>query len=436
MSRRAFLSYSAATAASTLLAAACGSSSHSTTARSASSAAGGKKVGDEYSFNVWSFDTAPGPQQFQGLAKAYNATNPTAKVKFTISNLAGSGATIYPSKIQSLISSGNPPDLFENWVGTLASPFVDEGAVQSLAGWFDKYDWKHVLAPAAVDYVTFKGEPYEVPLALNTLPVWYNKSLFQKAGAKPPTTYAEWEAANNSLVKAGITPGVEAMIDGWDIMRLFEHLLEMTAGPALHDHLLSLEASWNNRAVAEAFDLLKEWGDKWLEKGYAGVNPDDANIIFTSAKGAQSFQGPWEVNNLISAKANLDDYSIFVPPIQDGSKPRLAGFANGYQIGSHVRGEALDALGAFFNWVVQPANSRTYFYDGSSATVDGVPTAQPLAVLAAEIQNTHEAYLIQDEALGTGLANSYFSIQSNVCNGSMSPAAAASAMQAAVQKHA
>jgi raffinose/stachyose/melibiose transport system substrate-binding protein len=235
-------------------------------------------------------------------------------------------------------------------------------------------------------------------------------------------------------VKAGITPGVEAMIDGWDIMRLFEHLLEMTAGPTLHDQLLSLDASWNNSAVADAFDLLKEWGDKWLEKGFAGVDPDDATTLFTASKAAQSLQGPWEVSVLQQNKADLDDFSIFVPPIQSGGKPRLAGFAQGFQVGSHLKGESLDALGGFFNWMIQPANTRKYFWNGGTATVDGVPAGVPLATLAAHIQSTHDAYLIQDEALGTSLANSYFSIQSNVCNGSTSPKAAASAMQAAVAK--
>jgi raffinose/stachyose/melibiose transport system substrate-binding protein len=434
LSRRQFLSYGAAAAASALVVGACGSSSKtSSNSNSGTAVQGGKKDGDTYSFNLWSYDNPPGVKQLKQMATAYNATA-TAKVKFNISTLAGSGATLYPSKIQSLISSGNSPDLFLNWVGTLAEPFVTEGAVQSLASWYDKYSWDKILAPAAVRYVTFKGEPYEVPLALDTLSVWYNKSLFAKAGAKVPTTYAEWETANDALAKSGTYPAIEAMIDGWDIMRLFEHLLEMTAGPALHDKLLTLDESWDNPAVANAFDLLKEWGDKWLEKGYAGVNPNDANVLFTGGKGAQSFQGPWEVANLQAASANLDDFSMFVPPIDTTAKPRLGGFAQGYQIGSHVKGAALDALGGFFNWVVQPANSRKYFYDGGTATVGGVPTGQPLATLAAQIQSTHDAYLIQDEALGTALANSYFSIQSNVCNGSTSPKAAATAMQAAVAK--
>ncbi len=129
------------------------------------------------------------------MAAAYNK-RAEARVHFKISTIAGSGATIYPSKIQSLISSGSPPDLFLDWIGTLASPFVDEGAVQPLTAWYKRYGWDKVLVGDAVHYVTFKGQPYEVPTAVNTLPVWYSKTLFKKAGVKVPTTYAEWEKAS------------------------------------------------------------------------------------------------------------------------------------------------------------------------------------------------------------------------------------------------
>lgn len=366
------------------------------------------------------------------MAAAYNATA-EAKVYFKSSTLTGTGAATYPSKIQSLISSGSPPDLFLDWIGTLLSPYVDQGALQPLDGWFKQYGWHKVLDPGAIVYVTQKGHQWEVPLGLFTMPVWYTKTLFEKAGVTPPTSdYAQWEAVNNALLKSGTIPAAEAVIDGWDTMRLFEQLLEVTAGPALHDELLNLKTSWNTPAVVDAFTLLKEWGDKWLEPGALGSNPNDTQLLFTSGKAAQSIQGAWYVGNLTPSQ--YADYDQFVPPKQSGGPARIAGFAEGFAVGAHVTGDALEALGAFFNWFIQPAQSLKYFWGGQTATIGGVPPTNALAIKSAHITQTAGVYLVMDEALGSELADSYYTLQQGVLAGSMTPATAAAKMQDFVGK--
>lgn len=375
-----------------------------------------------FTYDMWNIDTAAQITNFQQMVKEYNKTA-HAKVNFKISSIPGSGATVYPGKIQSLITSGSPPDVFFDWIGTLFTPFIDEGAVHPITSWYKKYGWDKVIVPAGVKYVTYKGEQWEIPFAVNSMPVWYNKKLFAKAGAKVPTTYAEWVTANNDLVKAGITPAAEAVIDGWDIMRLYEQLLEMTAGPTLHDALLNRTASWNNPAVVDSFDLFKEWGSKWVEKGALGTNPNDTQVLFTGAKAAQSIQGPWYYGNLISGTAQ--DFDMFVPPKENGPA-RLGGFANGYMIGSHVKGSKLDALGEFFNWFVQPATCRKYFYDSGTATINGVPTnLGSLPLKSADITAHNELYLVMDEALGQSIIDKYYTVQDGILNGSMTPKEAA-----------
>jgi raffinose/stachyose/melibiose transport system substrate-binding protein len=377
-----------------------------------------------FTYDLWNIDTNATVALFQKMVASYNKTA-AAKVNFKVTSIPGSGATVYPSKIQSLISSGNPPDLFFDWVGTLASPFVDEGAVQPLTPWVKQYGWDKILAPAAIDYVTFKGAVYELPFGVVTLPVWYNKKLFAKAGAQVPTTYAEWETANNALVKAGITPAAEAVIDGWDIMRLYEQLLEMTAGPTLHDALLNRTASWNSPAVVESFALFQEWGAKWVEKGALGTNPSDTQLLFTGAKAAQSIQGPWYSGLLLPGTSQ--DFDMFVPPAEHGPATRLGGFAQGWMVGSHVTGSKLDALGEFFNWFIQPQSQRKY-YDvySQTATIGGVPTnLGPLPAKSLEISEKYGAYLIMDEALGSSVIDKYFIVQDGILNGSMTPKQAA-----------
>ncbi len=391
-----------------------------------------------YSYTMWSYDNPAQVTQMKQYLAGFNSAR-RAHLSFGISTLAGSGATVYPSKIQSLISSGKAPDMFRNWVGSLASPFVNEGAVLPLTEWYDKYKWHKVLNSTAVDYVTFNGKPYGVPTSLDTIAMWYNKKLFAKAGVSVPKTYDDWEKVNAALLKAGITPAAEAAIDGWDVMRLFEHFLEVTAGPKLHDRLLVLDASWNTPAVVEAFAMLKKWSDMgWLEKGWLGTNPTDAQNIFSAGKAAQNLEGPWMTLTLQSNGANLADFDLFAAP-GDRGPARLAGFAQQYMIGKQVTGARLDALGEFWNWFIQPAQSKKYFYDGSTATNGGLPTgnsvADQLGQKSWDVQK-YGGYIIQDEALGTALANTYFSLQQGVGAGTVTPKEAAQRMQAAINKQA
>jgi ABC-type glycerol-3-phosphate transport system substrate-binding protein len=431
LSRRNFLRYGAGAmvGAAVLPALARPSAAWAEASRHAGSAG-------SYSYTMWSYDNPPQVAQMKQYVAGFNKTG-ASKLSFNISTLAGSGATVYPSKIQSLISSGKEPDMFRNWVGTLASPFVTEGAVLPLTDWYQKYKWDKILNPTAVQYVTFDGKPYGVPTSLDTIAMWYNKKLFAKAGVSVPTTYDEWEKVNATLLKAGVTPAAEAAIDGWDVMRLFEHFLEVTAGPALHDKLLLLQSSWNTPAVVEAFAMLKKWSDTgWLEKGWLGTNPTDSADLFAAGKAAQNLEGPWMALQIKATGANLDDFDLFAAP-GDKGPARLAGFAQQYMIGKQVSGARLDALGEYWNWFVQPAQSKKYFYDGSTATNGGLPTGNSqvdkLGQKSWDVQK-YGGYLIQDEALGTALANVYFSLQQGVGGGTVTPKDAAQHMQAAINK--
>jgi ABC-type glycerol-3-phosphate transport system substrate-binding protein len=388
-----------------------------------------------YNYTLWNFDNSATLKSVKQAIATCSQELKHPKVSFNISNLTGSGATLYPSKIESLIASGSPPDTWESWGGTLAAPYIKAGGALGLSDWFDKFGWKKKLSPAAIKFLSYNGEPYGVPFNLISIPVFYNKTLYAKAGITPPKTYDEWESNNSALLKAGINPISEAFIDGWDVMRLFEHLLEVTAGPTLHDALLAQEASWNNSAVADAFGLLQKWNSLWLEKGALGTNPNDSTLLFTAGKCAQQLQGGWIVAQILGGGASVSDYDFFVPP-GDKGPARMAGFAQQYMVSAKLSGPKLDALGEFYNIFVSKPIQQKYLINGSTATIGGVPTTgQPLLTKYLNATLKSELYTIQDQALSTQLANAYFALQAGVCGGSVTPKAAAAKMAAAVKKY-
>jgi len=307
-------------------------------------AAFGARAGASYTYTVWTFDNS---DSYKNTKKAFADAGKMVKpggVSFNMSNLSGSGAALYPSKIQSLIASGQPPDTWESWGGSLAKPYLDAKAVLALDPWYNKYGWRKSLSPAAISLISVGGHPYGVPFNVISMPMFYNKTLFAQAGVTPPKTYDEWEQTNAALTKAGIQAYTQGGIYGWDLMRLFEHLLETTAGPQLHDELIAFNTGWNKPQVVDAFGLLKKWGDNWLPKGFIGMNPNDTTLMFTSGKAAQNLEGGWIVDQIKGAGSNPDDYGFFVPP-GDKGPARMAGFVQQYLVSNKLSGDKLDALG-------------------------------------------------------------------------------------------
>ena len=82
-----------------------------------------------------------------------------------------------------------------------------------------------------MDYVKYNGVPYGVPISLLGMPFWYRPSIFKKAGVSVPRNFAQFESAMDSISKMGVAPIAVGEIYGWDLMRIFEYLLEVSVGP-------------------------------------------------------------------------------------------------------------------------------------------------------------------------------------------------------------
>ena len=371
------------------------------------------------------------PQQAVLTKKVLSAFQAKAKIATTLSTEPGSGASIYPGQLRTQILGGKAPDVFRCWGGTIVQPFIASHQVISLDSAYAKYGWDAILSTPNVKDFTFNGVKYGLPLWASAVGVWYNKDLFARAGVAKPTTFAEVEKANAALAKAGIQPWLAGGKYGWYVMRFFEWFLEMTAGPAEHDALRNTQTSWNTPSVVEAFAILQKWAkNNWLPNGVMGLDPTQVEAEFLGRKGAMALDGQWIEQTLVPGKMPASSYGTFIPPT-DRTPLRFSGFTEGLFITSESAKatEAEQLLNFFTKVSSQQLDQNAY------TTVKAVPpvagytgTAQWKTWLA---QYPH--YIIQDQSLSTSLANAYFSIQSNVVQGSQTPAAAAAAMEQAVK---
>ena len=72
---------------------------------------------------VFSIFDAQLSEKWAPVEAAYEEANPNIDV--VIENTAGSGAAVYPDVLRTSMASGDPPDVFFLWGGTISGPFCE-----------------------------------------------------------------------------------------------------------------------------------------------------------------------------------------------------------------------------------------------------------------------------------------------------------------------
>jgi len=416
LSRRGFLGLGAVAA----LAACTGTGS------SDSGTTGGSGTGSK-TLRLFTYEDNSTIELLRAQVKTFDQKNGTTT---TVDSLPGSGAAVYPDKLRTELLGGKGPDVWRIWGGQIGAPFVDAKQAMDLSAYYTKFGWDSKVDPAAVAGMTFDGVKGGLPFIGAGIGGWYSKAAFSKAGiSAPPKSYAELEEANTKLVAAGITPAGLGGKYGWDIMRLFEYLLETSAGPDLHDKLLTGAETWDRPEVVTAFTNFKKWQDqKWLPEGAVGLDPADVENWYVQGKAAYTMTGAWtEAQGIQAGGKKSADFGVFQLPT-DQSTARHSGFVEGYMVNAKTGNP--DMAAALLDFLIQPESLKAVKV--TNAIVTGAEpdrTALPLSYEWSQGPGKQPFYTIQDQALPKKQADQYFAIQSDVLQGKTDPAAAAKKMQ-------
>ena len=131
------------------------------------------------------------------LAARFEAENPDITLRLEITAADG-----LPARILTALQSGAPPDVIEvqhAWV----NGYAQNELVMPLD---DVIEGRDDYAPAAIDYVTWKGRLWGIPYRMETRAVVYNRGHFEAAGLDPddpPETWDELVAAAAALTRDG-----------------------------------------------------------------------------------------------------------------------------------------------------------------------------------------------------------------------------------------
>jgi raffinose/stachyose/melibiose transport system substrate-binding protein len=287
MSRRTFLSLTAAAGAGAALAA-CGSSGPTSTS-------GGKAGSASY----WFLTGQPGEGIRQAAAERFNKANPDSQIQFTaFENDA------YKQKIKTAIGAGQAPTLIWGWGGGGLKSYVEAGQVEDLTDWFDQNAAvKDRLFPSSFGPATIDGKIYAMPCeTVAPIILFYNKKVFDQVGVQPPKTWNEVLALVPKFNENKIAPFSLAGKSRWTNMMWLEFLLDRIGGSQVFQSVFEgKKDAWSDPAVLDMLtklqDLVKANGfNKGFSSVDAGANADQA-LLYTG-KAAMMLHGAWTYGSM------------------------------------------------------------------------------------------------------------------------------------------
>ncbi|MEU8882525.1 ABC transporter substrate-binding protein [Streptomyces hydrogenans] len=264
--------------------------------------------------------------------------NKTSKVKAVLDTIPGAD---YQSKLQTIISGKQAPDVFFNWGGGSIKPYVDAGLLMPLDDFVSKDpELKSAFLPSVFNTAVVDGKPYGVPMR-GTQPVllFSNDKVLKDAGVSAPRTWDELLTAVKALKAKGVTPIALGGGDKWPTQMWFQYLYDRVAGPELFQKAVDGDKEvWASEDSRKALGKLKEL----IDAGAFGSNYDSVKFtdggspaLLATGKAAFELMGSWEYSTLQDAHPDFvkSDLGYGAFPTVEGGKgdpANIAGNTNNF----------------------------------------------------------------------------------------------------------
>lgn len=168
-------------------------------------------------------------------------------------------------------------------------------------------------AEGVVQSGTYDGELYGLAPTVNTIALFYDKSVLADAGIEPPTTWDELESAAKALTTGD------------------RYGMAVDANATYEASWQFLPFMWSNGgdekdiATPETAEALQLWtdlvADGSMSKSVLNWTQADVNDQFIAGKTAMMVNGPWQLPALDAAGA---DYGVVTIPVKDASDTAVA----------------------------------------------------------------------------------------------------------------
>lgn len=302
--------------------------------------------------SVWIEDSETAPCYVDTLS-SYNSDSAMAEVEFVPQ------ANNW-DVVRTALAGGSGPDV----VITPGPSFVFELAKAGLLLPMNEYTkglgWDQDIVSWALSLGSVDGTLYSIPVELETMILYYNKTLFEQNGWTAPKTIDELLALAQTIQDAGITPFSGSNSEWrpaneWYASAFFNAV----SGPQAVYEALSGTRPWTDETFVEAIDALDALQQNgWISGGlenYYTLTTDEYWNAFGSGEAAMVIEGSWAFSTIGNyfgdAAGNSNDWDWVPFPSASGDETFAIGVGSTYSINSSskVPDAAADYLSYFFS---------------------------------------------------------------------------------------
>ncbi|MBS7599631.1 ABC transporter substrate-binding protein [Pseudomonas sp. RC2C2] len=234
--------------------------------------------------------------------------------------VAGGGGAAAMTVLKSRAVAGNPPGAAQ-----IKGPDIQEWGALGLLTELDDVakanNWDALLPKKVAQLMQYDGHYVAVPVNIHRVNwLWINPQVFDKAGAKVPTTLDELFAAADKLKAAGFTPLAHGG-QPWQDSTVFEDLVLSILGPqGYHQAFVELdEDTLTGEKMIEVFKTLQRLGT-YMDPNRAGRDWNIAAGEVINGKAGMQIMGDWAKSEWTAAgKVAGKDYQCVAFPGTQGS---------------------------------------------------------------------------------------------------------------------
>ena len=269
------------------------------------------EVTGDISYAIWDINQQPAMEE---LIADFNTTYPNVNVSIELTAFPE-----YFTKLQTQGASGTLPDVF--WMnGPNLQLFASNDLLAPLTPFEDAGLIDPANYPAAMnDIYTFDGVQYGVPKDFDTIALFYNKAILERAGVDAPTADWTWDDYHAASKKISETLGGEGIFGSGDSTRNQENVY-----PAiLSNGGTIIDGDKSGYDSPEAIEALQFWADMVADGSSLSPAENAETDGFTRFQNGQAgmvWGGNWRVSGLLESPVKDDVTVVDLPLAPSGER--------------------------------------------------------------------------------------------------------------------
>lgn len=288
---------------------------------------------------LWSyFETVAQNDMLNDLAKRFNASQNQYVVEWDYVPMVD-----FNKRLSMGLADNNLPDLV-----IIDNPNMDfyislglfEDITDKIADWKDKDQYYKTAWQATM----YHGRCYGIPFACNSVGLFYNVDMFNKAGLAPPKTWEEFKTDAKKLTGNGVYGfGMSAIQSEQGTFQFLPWMY------STNTYLTSFDYTGGTKAFQLIADLVKEGS---LSKECINWSQNDVAKKFISGKLAMMENGPWVFPAIEEANVNFK-WNVAKLPIDKNYSVILGG-----EDVAVIKGKNVDGAMSFIRFMGSPENVK------------------------------------------------------------------------------